>query len=166
MSVRIRPADATDAAFLARVLVVAESWRDESGQTVDAAQHEAVWHYIAGWPRDDDFGVVAEDVAAEGKTPIGAAWARFFPRDLPGYGFIDESTPEIAIGVSPTHRGQGIGRQLLDALIDQARQRGLAAISLNVEDGNIRAQKLYTACGFVVVEHLDDSCTMLLALTD
>lgn len=159
MAVRVRPAEARDAAFLARVLVIAESWRDQSAPAAGLTPHESVHHYIAGWPRVDDFGVVAED-----DGPVGAAWARFFPRHLPGYGFVDEDTPEISIGVEPPYRRQGVGRRLLDALTEQARQRGLAMVSLNVENDNRRAVRLYLAYGFTVVGEVNDSSTMVLPL--
>ena len=53
-------------------------------------------HYVEGWPRDGDVGVVAEDEHGE---PVGAAWYRHLSDDDPGYGFIDPSIPEVTIGV-------------------------------------------------------------------
>lgn len=161
MTVLIRPAVATDASFLERMFVVADSWREDVVPDVDPAQHADVWHYVEDWPRPDDFGVVAEDDGA----PVGAAWARFFTPERPGYGFVDAIIPEIAIGVEPTHRGQGVGRRLIDALIEQARDRQLAGISLSVEEENHRAQGLYASMGFVTVDHHpQEGYTMVLTL--
>ena len=41
--------------------------------------------------------------------------------DDPGFGFVDEATPELSIWVAEGERGQGIGGQLLDAAIRAAR---------------------------------------------
>jgi ribosomal protein S18 acetylase RimI-like enzyme len=40
-------------------------------------------------------------------------WSRCFTRDEPGYGFIDESIPELSIAVATDARGRGIGTALL-----------------------------------------------------
>ena len=34
----------------------------------------------------------------------GAAWFRLFRRDAPGYGFVNEETPELSISVVPSRR--------------------------------------------------------------
>ena len=48
----------------------------------------ALARYVKDWPRDGDFGLVAEDAT----RPVGAAWWRTFSKLDPGYGFIDEFT--------------------------------------------------------------------------
>ncbi len=63
-------------------------------------------------------------IALEGGFPVGAAWFRLFTRDEPGFGFVDEQTPEVAIAVVPSRRGRGIGSELLDALIEVAKEQG------------------------------------------
>jgi len=56
---------------------------------------------------------------------------------------------EIAnIAVSPDHRGQGVGRALLEAAIGEATARGIAAMYLEVRDSNQRARELYASRGF------------------
>jgi ribosomal protein S18 acetylase RimI-like enzyme len=52
--------------------------------------------------------------------------------------------------VDPTAQGLGIGRQLLDAARQEAIRRGARRITLRVLGTNIRAQKLYLACGYRV----------------
>ena len=56
-------------------------------------------HYVAGWGRGGDMGYLAVD--AEGML-VGAAWLRLFPADDPGYGFVDDATPELSVAVMPS----------------------------------------------------------------
>jgi hypothetical protein len=71
-----RNATAADREFLADMLVAAVNWSPEwkpvSLRRVLSAHRPA--HYVAGWPRDTDLGVIAE----AGPGPVGAAWVRFF----------------------------------------------------------------------------------------
>ncbi len=52
--------------------------------------------------------------------------------------------------VRPSWRGQGIGRQLLLAALEYARDRsGVLVVQLTVTEGNGPAEALYESCGFV-----------------
>jgi ribosomal protein S18 acetylase RimI-like enzyme len=104
-------------------------------------------HYVAGWGRAGDMGYLAVD--ADGML-VGAAWLRLFPADDPGYGFVDDATPELSVAVMPGYRGQGIGTRLLSALLDAAAER-YDAVSLSVQADN-SALRLYQRLGFEVVE--------------
>ena len=145
----IRPALASDAGFLADMLVEAVNWstewRPKSRDRVLSAPDSA--HYVTGWPRDTDLGVLAD---ADGQ-PVGAAWLRFLPASDPGYGFVAADVPELTIGVAAGWRGRGVGRALLRAIAGQARARGIARISLSVERKNY-AQRLYLSEGYRVVD--------------
>ena len=72
------------------------------------------------------------------------------PPDDPGYGFLDEDTPEVSLWVREDWRGRGLGRALLRRAQDDARTRQVPRISLSVEADNY-AKKLYLAEGFVDV---------------
>ena len=98
--------------------------------------------YLAGWPKDGDHGLVAED-----DGPEGAAWYRTFTMDCHGHGFVAEDVPELAIAVVASRRHEGIGRQLLVALIDASVAQGCAALSLTVNHDN-PARALYESVGF------------------
>ncbi len=100
-------------------------------------------------------------IVAEDGPPVGAAWLRLLPEQDPGYGFVDEQTPELSIGVAPSHRGRGIGSLLLEALIEAAREQRYHALSLSVEPDN-PARRLYERHGFRVIGTVDGSLTMLL----
>ena len=52
------------------------------------------------------------------------------------------------LAVLPEWRGQGIGRALLAAAEDRARQRGCCRLTLEVQDTNERALRLYERFGF------------------
>ena len=54
----------------------------------------------------------------------------------------------ISMWVAPTHRGQGIGDALVDAVSDWARAEGYARIKLDVADDNAPAIALYARKGF------------------
>jgi 3-oxoadipate enol-lactonase len=148
---RIRPAGPRDTGFLADMLVEAVNWSPRWNQSRDDIfATAAIAHYLSGWPRDGDLGVVAEAAG----SPVGAAWLRFLPADDPGYGFVAADVPELTIGVTPLWRGRGVGRALLRAVADRARERGIRQISLSVERKNF-ARQLYRAEGYQVVDSSD-----------
>jgi ribosomal protein S18 acetylase RimI-like enzyme len=133
----IRPAGTQDIPFLRDMLRHAyyARWGTEADVPLE--------RYVAGWGRPGDRAVVAIDEF----QPVGAAWYRLFGAQEPGYGFVDEATPELTIAIVPSRRGRGLGRDLLEALIAQARADGFARISLSVEPDNA-AIHLYEQHGF------------------
>jgi RimJ/RimL family protein N-acetyltransferase len=57
----------------------------------------------------------------------------------------------VGMYVVPERAGEGIGRALLDALVERARAiPGLTGLSLTVTDGNAAAVRLYERAGFAV----------------
>ncbi|MDP7573186.1 MAG: GNAT family N-acetyltransferase, partial [Myxococcota bacterium] len=52
------------------------------------------------------------------------------------------------LAVLPEWRGRGVGRALLAAAEDRARQRGCCKLTLEVQDSNRRALQLYERFGF------------------
>ncbi|MGB0893886.1 MAG: ribosomal protein S18-alanine N-acetyltransferase [Parashewanella sp.] len=61
---------------------------------------------------------------------------------------VDEATL-MDICVSPILQGQGVGKQLLIKVIEQARQRQASVIMLEVRESNVGAIKLYQQQGFI-----------------
>lgn len=53
----------------------------------------------------------------------------------------------LLIAVSPEHRGQGFGRELVEHLCLRARERGVTRIFLEMRQGN-PAEQLYRSAGF------------------
>lgn len=52
------------------------------------------------------------------------------------------------LAVSPAAQGRGLGRALLDALLAEARRRGVGEVVLEVRAENDAARRLYAAAGF------------------
>jgi GNAT superfamily N-acetyltransferase len=158
---QLREATAADADFLLDMLVEACNWSGQQRVTrSDVGQVPQLRHYVSDWPRPDDVGASPlDDLGA----PVGAAWARTFPANDPGFGFVAPDVPEMSIAVKAPQRGRGIGRRLIQALAETVRERGSRGLSLSVEDGN-QAADLYATAVFRTVERHDNSTTMLLEL--
>jgi ribosomal protein S18 acetylase RimI-like enzyme len=153
----IRQAGPQDVHFLKDMLRHAYYWR---ATTVPESGEPPVQRYVERWGRPGDTALVA----IQDFQPVGAAWYRLFRAENPGYGFIDEETPELSIAVVPSKRGSGLGSELLEALMAKARADGYAAISLSVEKDN-PAVALYERHGFERVREDDGAYTMRAALT-
>lgn len=80
-------------------------------------------------------------VAEVDGVAVGLAWGK-----------IEASSPETAhlyqMWVAPTHRRLGVGRMLLDAVINWASKASLRWIVLGVTCGDTPAMRLYQRAGF------------------
>jgi ribosomal protein S18 acetylase RimI-like enzyme len=153
VAVVIRRGGRQDVRFLRDMLHHAYYWRERSpGEGTGP-----VALYVKGWGRPGDTVLIA----VEDGFPVGAAWYRLFRRDHPGYGFVDEETPELAVAVVPSRRGHGIGDALINALCERAREERYASLSLSIEKGNEPLLAFYEKHGFARVhEDGGDSVTM------
>ena len=121
---------------------------DAFGSTYEreAALQDADWEarLAAGVSEARQFPVVA----LSGETPVGLAWGR-----------ADEREPTVAhlyqVWVAPDHRGQGVGRQLTNAVIEWARELGVRALRLGVTPSHAAARRLYRRVGFVDAGELE-----------
>ena len=52
------------------------------------------------------------------------------------------------LAVLPAHRGQGVGRRLLEAVERKARELGCCKLTLEVAEHNDRARRIYRETGF------------------
>jgi ribosomal protein S18 acetylase RimI-like enzyme len=123
-------------------------------------QHPQVSVFHEGWGRTGDTALVAEE---EGRVR-GLVWCRLFTEAEHGEGYVDDETPELAIAVVDGHRGRGIGRTLMEAMHERAREDGFARLSLSVDADN-PAKRLYARLGYVEYEPDDGLGRMLLELT-
>jgi ribosomal protein S18 acetylase RimI-like enzyme len=154
----IRPVTKDDVPFLKKMLYEAARWNPDWPREPieDVLADPVLVRYHTGWGRHGDGGVIAE---VDGE-PVGAAWYRVFTEDAPGYGFIDEKTPELSIAVLPLHRRKGIGHALVHSCMVQAREEGFQALSLSVAVHN-RSRMMYQRAGFQRVEERGDHWVMV-----
>lgn len=54
--------------------------------------------------------------------------------------------------VAPGHRGQGIGTQLMAAVLAEIQQRGAGELQINVDDVDVDARRFYERRGFTNIE--------------
>ncbi len=77
-------------------------------------------------------------VATDDNVVVGmASGFEYFHPDKQPQLFINE------VGVSPAHQRKGIGKQLVQALIDEAKQRGCNCAWLGTENDNIPGQACF-----------------------
>ncbi len=148
----IRRGGVQDVPFLRDMVRHAYYWRMSAPPDGD---DPPVSRYVDGWGRPGDRAVIA----LQDFQRVGAAWYRLFQPDRPGYGFVDEETPELSIAVVPSRRGRGLGRELLEGLLAEARREGFPALSLSVERDN-PSIKLYERHGFKTVREDADTVIM------
>ena len=158
-SYRLRPYEPGDLGFLWKMLYEAAHWRpgEPRPPKEEALSEPKLARYLQDWGRPGDTAVLAIDLDGGGR--LGAAWYRLMTYEEPGYGFVDDQTPEVALAVVPDHRGRGLGGALLRELREAARSQGYSALSLSVEKGN-PALGLYERNGFVKLFETEDAWTM------
>jgi GNAT superfamily N-acetyltransferase len=89
-----------------------------------------------------DLGLV---VVAESKGALcGYAYASYEWRAE----FRGETMDIVALFVSPQWRSKGVGRNLIAALLENARQRGIRRISAEVHPGNAAIERTLESSGF------------------
>lgn len=140
-----RPLEAEDEPLLAHATLGTMNWSEARFTERDLSRPE-FRHYTQLVLERGDFGFVAES----DDEVVGVAWALFLPADDPGYGFLDESTPELSLWVRHESRGMGVGKRLLRQLQQEAETRRIARLSLSVEADNY-AKRLYASQGFTQV---------------
>lgn len=96
-------------------------------------------------------------VLLAGDGPDGLSLFRF----RPGIWSAGDETYLQELYVIPSLRGQGIGRALLEATIELARERGSDGIDLNTGETDTAARALYESMGFTNREGGPDGPSML-----
>jgi ribosomal-protein-alanine N-acetyltransferase len=114
---------------------------------------ESFWSELA---RQDRYYVVAEDDSVRG---YGGLWIAAADCDVQ------------TVAVDPAVQGRGVGRLLLDHLVQHARELGCRRVHLEVRRDNAPAVRLYESRGFTRVRlreryypDLSDALVMGLAL--
>ena len=71
--------------------------------------------------------------------------------EVAGYAIAHAAADEgeiLNLGVAPARRRQGVGAELVRAMMDALRARGARAVYLEVRDSNAAARALYERLGF------------------
>ena len=93
------------------------------------------------------------------RTRLDNVWVAEVDGRVAGYAKMDHPTPLPAsehvwicngLAVDPSSEGRGVGRALMERLIDEARGRGGLRMTLRVFAPNERARRLYERLGFEV----------------
>ncbi|GAA4602542.1 ribosomal protein S18 acetylase RimI-like enzyme [Actinoplanes octamycinicus] len=82
-------------------------------------------------------------VAYVGLTPVGFGYWRRYARPTHR---VNADIEKVA--VSPKHQGRGVGRAMVSALIEAAREQGIEVLTLDVRGDNVRAAALYESLSF------------------
>ncbi len=157
MAIIIRNARPDDIELLKEALYISVVWDDEEPSSFEqVVGHPELAQYWENWGRPGDLGVVAE---RDGQY-VGAAFGRLFTEDRPSFGFVDEQTPEVGIGIIEGERGKGLGRQMMLQLEGLYREFGSRRLSLSVNFTN-PARHLYESLGYAEVGQDENSAQMV-----
>ncbi|TCS95108.1 GNAT family N-acetyltransferase [Hazenella coriacea] len=154
----IKPSDSVHLKEFLYLAIQAPVGEQKLSENVD---HPELSRYLENWGQSGDLGFFA--VEKKEKKPVGAAWFRQFSKEKPGYGFVSEKEPEITIAILPEYRRQGLGRDLLTRLINQARLEGYPGLSLHVAKDH-PAVRFYERLAFEVIRSEGSAQVMRRAL--
>jgi GNAT superfamily N-acetyltransferase len=138
---KVRVATEADAEALARLL---RRFNDEYEE--ETPDHQLLLERIPDLIATGD-GVFFL-AGAEGADPVGFAYVQFNPS-------LYSRTRDAYLGelyVVPDRRGEGFGRAMLEAAIEQARARDAIHISLGTSVSDVEARGLYESSGFTNLE--------------
>ena len=154
-NILIRPLRTSNSDFL-KEMVFQSLYSDGELFDREILNEPGIAKYYRGWDSKREIGYIAR---YEDKD-IGAIWCRQFPFYDPGYGFVDDSVPEMGVAVFPEYRGRGLGQLLIEHLINRLIHLRFKAVSLSVHHKN-PARILYERYGFVMHRNTGDSITMV-----
>jgi len=107
-------------------------------------------HSAENYPGESDHSLSAEDHVSEG-LHLFSAWMGAVCVGIVGLRVMDASNAELkSMHVLETARGAGVGRKLLDEVLDQSRRRGYAKLWLETgtRPASAAARRLYAQAGF------------------
>ena len=130
----VRPASEGDVSDVAGLLIAFRDWAGYDGPS-DESFHSGVRRLI------DDPNT---EYLLAGDPPAAVCQLRF------RYGLWLEAEDCLLedLYVGDAARGQGLGRELVAAALDRARNRGCRRVELDVNQGNAAALALYESMGF------------------
>lgn len=133
---------------------------------------DGVCGYLVGVGSTSDFEVWCEQhwwPALRERYPLGAvrrasdeALVRSIHRpDVTSAAIAEPFPAHLHINLLPRAQGQGLGRMLIERLIDRLEQRGIGGLHLGVDVDNARAIAFYRHLGFAEVAVEDDGGLIL-----
>jgi len=133
------------------MMFVIENMRPEHWESVRAVYLEGIETGHAtfeteapDWPRwDASHHAFARLVALAGERIKG--WAALSP--VSGRE-VYAGVAEVSVYVSAQHRGEGVGRALLEALIKESEANGVWTLQAGIFPENVASVALHLACGF------------------
>ena len=134
----IRAAGAGEAPVVARLLCEFRDWWGNSGPS-DEDMLASVRRIMEGG--DGEFLLGVFDGEPVGVCQVRFRWSVW--KTAPDCWLEDLYVREAA-------RRAGLGRALVEAALDRARERGCRRIELDVNEDNAAALALYAACGFTL----------------
>lgn len=160
MKIQIRPIEENEIVLLSDFLYEAIFQRDEENPIPRSIiERPEIQVFIQDFGKRDDHCLVA---VVDGRI-VGAVWARILVGEVKGFGNIDDFTPEFAISLYKEYRGKGIGKRLMDAMLDLLRDKGYSQASLAVQKDNYAA-KMYEKLGFCRVNENEEELIMVCKL--
>jgi len=164
MNVILRKSGRSDIPFLREMLYEAAYWRVgvEKPSLEAGLARPDIGKILADWgEREGDTAVIA----SIDSIPVGSAWYRFWSDSNFSFGFVNDRTPELGIGVCSNYRHQGIGREMIAWIIDYASKHAVQQISLSVAKENY-AKNLYLQQGFREYADVGLALTMVRKIED
>ena len=112
--------------------------------------------YIKDWGKANDYCLVLEIA----NITVGAIWIRFLKN---GYGYINDTIPELCMSLLKDFRNQGLGSLLIKRMLDDIKSLGYRHISLSVSKDNYAAG-WYRKLGFKVYKEQKEDYIMIVDL--
>jgi GNAT superfamily N-acetyltransferase len=111
-----------------------------ASHAAEAARHDEEWTERA---QVGSIGALRITLFAEGAQGVVGL--------IGGYRATESSTTVelVSMWVDPSARRAGVGRTLVEAILDWARETRASEVALGVVEGNAAAERLYTSTGFV-----------------
>jgi len=122
----------------------------------EVIKDKSLFKYIENWGKDKfDIALVME----LNNQLVGAIWGRLLTDENKGFGYVDDTTPELSMAVKNEYRNQGLGTKLIKAIASEYQKIGVEYLSLSVDKAN-NASNLYKRLGCEIIEETETSWTM------
>ena len=153
-TLKLRKSLDNDFDFIREMLYEAVFWRESGTKPTfeEGLAYPDVAKAIKDWGKHDGDTAV---IATVDSKPVGAAWFRYWSDSNTIRGYYDENVPVAVIGLHGDYRHQGIGKKMMQWLVDYAKNNSIDKISLAVTKDNY-AINLYRQQGFKEHEDMGD----------